>query len=322
MIIDNANIVEFQASDYNQSWSVKFFKRGQWRLVAVVFLITTLNIFGRSTVANKTITIIELLFGFLIIYAVTCYFAYLNSNNGLINKIIFNRNKNLIEVLINDGNKRMCLKKEDIYELTSDLEYYNFFLSSGESLTWRKNSDEQLSFERTLDNFGISVVSKPIVLNQERDLLSFKISPRAQFFLYKLPLLAQFIAIILFCFWIISGIVYKKTLFEIANISFFTSGLITAAYALVALKIRKARFGSALSIDILRKQFVVYIYDIQKEISFNVSDIEEVGSSPEMFRFYLKDKTWVSWARDDLSHKFIGEFIKSCGIEITTKKLW
>ena len=157
---------------------------------------------------------------------------------------------------------------------------------------------------------------------ENKNITRFEMPSLYKFVFYKFPIIGQLASGLLLIYFIIHGIRAKQTLTYILTGPFVLFGTLIFLWLVAALKVRHDRWASELTVDKERKEFSSYIYAIKKEIKFGVNDITSVGSSSDMFRFFLKDGTWVSWAKEPTQQQLLEEIINSFGIPIVNKKFW
>jgi hypothetical protein len=157
---------------------------------------------------------------------------------------------------------------------------------------------------------------------KKKDIIKFQMSNLNKFIYYKMGLIVIYLSLGFIIFSIIVEVITKSKLIEILKISLSISAFFIIVILPGFWRMKHAKWASELTIDKEKKEFRSYIYDIKEEVLFKVNDIIEVGSSPEIFRFFLKDGTWVSWAKDEASQQSLEEIIKSFGISVISKKLW
>lgn len=156
----------------------------------------------------------------------------------------------------------------------------------------------------------------------KKDIIILEMSGLNKFIYTKMCVVVLCLAVGFLIFSIILEVLSKSKFIEILKISSFIFAITILPSLPGFWRMRHGRWATELTIDKERKEFRSYIYEIKREIIFKVNDIIKVGSSPEMFRFFLEDGTWVSWAKDDVSQRSLEEVIKSFGISIIDMKLW
>ncbi len=156
----------------------------------------------------------------------------------------------------------------------------------------------------------------------KKNIIKFEMSNWLKFYFYKSFIIGHCLAIMVAFLFLIYGFISKYNLiYTIQGILILSGGLSILNFSAIW-KIRRARFATQLIIDKEKGEFFSYIYDIKKEVKFEVNDITEVNGCRRLVRFFLKDGTWVSWADDGINRQFLEEIIKSFGISIRDKKLW
>jgi len=159
----------------------------------------------------------------------------------------------------------------------------------------------------------------------KKNIIQLKMTNVEEFIFFKSPQLALWFSGIVFIFLSISGIntgIDAKDIFNFLGAIVIFSIFPCILFLGIFTKVRRARIASTLFIDKENKEFRAYIYDSKKEVVFRSEDIKEIGREPNMRRFYLKDGTWISWAKDEASLLSLDEVIKSFGILIISKKIW
>jgi len=155
-----------------------------------------------------------------------------------------------------------------------------------------------------------------------KSIIKLKISRFDKFLCFKMHIILGFY-MSLFCFILlfIVGVNENKLIYNL-KISLIIDAMFIIMGLLGMWKMKHAKWVSVLTIDKRKKEFRSYIYDIKKEVIFRADDIVEVGNALNMFRFFLKDDTWVSWSKNVASEQILEEIIKSFGISIVNKTLW
>ena len=156
---------------------------------------------------------------------------------------------------------------------------------------------------------------------ENRNIVKFEMSNYCKFVFYKFCIIGQWITGLVFIDFVIHGIKAKQSLMYFLTGPFILCIVMSFLCLIAFWKVRYARFATELNIDKEKREFRAYIYDIKKEVKFGTNDILEVIISPELFRFCLKDATWVSWAKDGRNNQLLEEIIKSFGIPIIKKRI-
>ncbi len=152
--------------------------------------------------------------------------------------------------------------------------------------------------------------------------MKFEMSNFGKFFYKYMFIIGQGFSGLLFIFLIVNSIKSKYDLKGSLEGALIICGFISGLFLVAWWRIKKARIASELTIDIGKKEFRAFIYDIKKEVRFGADDIIEVGNRANGLRFFLKDGTGVTWDKYGTDKQLLEDTIKSFGISINNKRIW
>jgi hypothetical protein len=148
--------------------------------------------------------------------------------------------------------------------------------------------------------------------------IKFEMSGLYKFATYQMPIIGQLVSGVLLIYFIAYGFNRGYSLKYILTGPVILFGLFIILLFIVLWKNAKAWYATSMIVNVEKKEFCAYIFSTKKEVKFVVDDIKEIYSNDQMFRFYLKNGTWISWAKDD-SKEAMEDVIKSFGISIVNK---
>jgi hypothetical protein len=166
------------------------------------------------------------------------------------------------------------------------------------------------------------------MIMEEKNINDIKIfeAPDSYKFTFEFPkysLLALAVLAMLFGICIYQGAVkVHESIKDILSAVSVISIILFAIFLLILpaiWRIKRARNIIKLIIDPRKKEFQAILDKKNTVISFKSNDIKEICISSEMVRFFLKDKTWVTWTIDPKNQKTLEGTIASLSIPIIRK---